>query len=473
MNTSRLGLMVLVGLCVSGAVFADIQPSVTNVSASQRTNGTGIVDIYYTLTDPDSPYCNITVTVSSNGGSSYTITPSGSSLSGDVGQVTPGGTKHILWYSKQTLPEEYGTNYTVRVCVEDHGVVRPIPVSHFLRVPASSSHNSYTFEMGDHFGDRSSNELPVHTVTVDAFYLCKYEVTNRQYCDFLRDALSSGVILVDGGVVYAASDTSRSYPYFSTYEASFYSQISYTIGGSFYTRTRDDKMMDNYPVVMVSWYGAKGFCDFYGYRLPTEAEWECAAQDGNHYFKYPWGNNTIDSSKCNYDWNNPMGFSTWPYTTPVGHYGESRFSDMAGNVWEWVNDWYGLYMSSPETNPTGPTMGIYRVFRGASWMSNTYMCRVSYRTGDYPRFRGSNVGFRACVSPSSLLSAQFCTPSAVFPINNATLSTRDVGSLLEFVTLWLSQDCSDPIWCEGYDFNESGTVDLEDFAVFAENWLGD
>ncbi|HSV26775.1 MAG TPA: hypothetical protein VLH60_02685, partial [Sedimentisphaerales bacterium] len=90
MNTSRLGLMVLAVLCVSEMVFANRAPMVTNVTASQRTDGSGIVDIAYTLADADNDRCTITVQVSSDGGSTWTITPSAGALSGALTNVSPG-----------------------------------------------------------------------------------------------------------------------------------------------------------------------------------------------------------------------------------------------------------------------------------------------------------------------------------------------------------------------------------------------
>jgi sulfatase modifying factor 1 len=381
--------------------FANSAPNVYSVSASQRGDGSGIVDIYYWLTDADGDNCTVSVTVSDNGGSTWAITPSAAALSGDVGagiSSTTGG-KHILWYSKQTLPGAYGTNYRVKVCAEDNAVTGPIPMSDFLRTPTLTSVATTTFEMGDHSGIGSSNELPIHTVTLNAFYMCKYEVTNLQYRTFLNEALAAGEITVYNNVVFASGDTSYSQPYFSTYESTSSSNISYS-GSSFLNVTRSNINTSNHPVVYVSWYGAKAFCDFYGYRLPTEAEWERAARSGNLYFEYPWGSNTIDSTKCNYNMNNPMGFATYPYTTPVGYYSSpTGYYDMAGNVWEWCNDWYSsnYYSSSPSSNPTGPTTGSYRVIRGGGWYDSAYYCRVAYRYDYGPVIRDFSIGFRVCL----------------------------------------------------------------------------
>ena len=394
-------LAIFVVFCLNFSLMANSTPDVSSVAVSQRSDGSGVVDIYYWLSDSDGDVCTVTVQVSNDGGNNWNITPSSSTLSGAIGEVTPSpGAKHILWQSKSTLPGQYGTNYRVKVCAEDNAVTGPIPETDFRRIPPATSVSQTTFEMGDHYDVGGSDEKPVHTVTLDAFYMAKYEVTNRQYCDFLREALSAGDIIVDNYVVYAKNDTSKSQPYFRTYDSSSYSQISYNIGGSFYTRSRDGKTMDSHPVVMVSWYGAKAFCDYYGYRLPTEAQWECAARGGNLYYKYPWGTNTIDSTKCNYNKNNPLGLSSYPYTTPVGNYPSTSATglyDMAGNVWEWCEDWYGGYPSGPVTNPTGPTSGSYRVVRGGSWYYSDYVCRSALRSWGYPDRTYGDIGFRVCL----------------------------------------------------------------------------
>ena len=155
------------------------------------------------------------------------------------------------------------------------------------------------------------------------------------------------------------------------------SQIQYG-QGQFTIRSPDGKAMSDHPVTTVSWYGAKAFCDYYGYRVPTEAEWEYAARGGYHdpYYQYPWGSNSIDCSKANHridgGFCNPLNLTSWPYTSPVGYYGPQGaygLCDMSGNLWEWCQDWYdaSYYGVSSTSNPTGPVAGTTRVLRGGAW----------------------------------------------------------------------------------------------------------
>ena len=149
---------------------------------------------------------------------------------------------------------------------------------------------------------------------------------------------------------------------------------------------------ENHPVVNVSWKDAQAFCAWAGVRLPTEAEWEKAAR-GTDGRKYPWGNEPPTMELCNF--NSNVGG-----TTPVGSYpkGASPYGvlDMAGNVWEWVNDWYdgSYYSQSPSENPQGPATGKYRVLRGGSWYDDDNYVRSAYRAA-LPAWFGY-LGFR-CV----------------------------------------------------------------------------
>jgi formylglycine-generating enzyme required for sulfatase activity/predicted secreted protein len=260
-----------------------------------------------------------------------------------------------------------------------------------------------TFEMGDIDGSGSADERPVHTVTLRDFEMSKYETTNAQYAAYLNEALARGAVRVVWGTVYASDDGMLAHPYFDTASASSYSQIEYS-QGRFSVRSRNGQSMSDHPVVQVSWYGAKAFCDYYGCRLPTEAEWEYAARGGpdSPYARYPWGGNTLDCSKANCNaitYCNPLGLVTYPYTSPVGYYGPQGaygLCDMCGNVWEFCADWYGAtyYSFSPAGNPSGPFTGKWRVVRGGSWDEGEY--RVSARSWHTPTDRTWDGGFRVC-----------------------------------------------------------------------------
>jgi len=199
------------------------------------------------------------------------------------------------------------------------------------------------FQMGcdslNLFESCSSDEQPLHTVYLDAYNIDKYEVTNARY----------QACVTDGGC------TAPQYVNSST-RSPYYGDPTYA----------------NYPVSHVTWYQADAFCKWAGKRLPTEAEWEKAARGNIDTRKYPWGNAAPTCATANF-YDNVLGFFCVFDTDQVGARpaGASPYGvmDMAGNVWEWVNDWYdgGYYSVSPVANPQGPATGSYRVLRGGSW----------------------------------------------------------------------------------------------------------
>ena len=281
--------------------------------------------------------------------------------------------------------------------------------AHFAYIPGG------TFDMGDHSGTGETDELPIHTVTLDSFFMSKHETTNAEYAAYLNAAMTTGEIDVVSGVVYSASDLGNVEPYFSTTSApnsspdyGLYSQIDYS-GGIFSSIIRDSNSMAEHPVLLVSWYGARAYCNHYGNRLPTEAEWEYAARGGTYYYKYPWGSDSINQTLANYydgGFANPLGLTSYPYTTVTGYYGGHGgygLSDMMGNVWEWCSDWYSdtYYGVSAVSDPQGPATGSERVLRGGGWYSDETLCRIAYRGFYRPYMRRIYCGIRPCVSASA------------------------------------------------------------------------
>jgi formylglycine-generating enzyme required for sulfatase activity len=224
-----------------------------------------------------------------------------------------------------------------------------------------------TFWMGSETGD--ANEKPVHSVTLNAFEMGRYEVTNRQYAQCVHADI--------------CSKPSNSATY-------------------------DDEKFASFPVTDATWNDARTFCSWAdaGGRLPTEAEWEYAARGGKESMTYPWGNEAPTCAKGAKNGANFGGGGDCPVSTmPVGSFAPNGYGlyDMAGNVWEWVSDWYGdtYYASSPTSNPQGPATGDSRVLRGGSWNFNPNLLRVSLRGRYSPGYWDIDDGFRCARSAAS------------------------------------------------------------------------
>lgn len=230
------------------------------------------------------------------------------------------------------------------------------------------------FDMGDSSDSCIyDDECPVHNVCItSSFYMDIHEVTNAEY-----------KTCVDAGECSAPGNSD------SWTRTSYYGNPTY----------------GDYPVIYVNWNQATAYCSWAGKRLPTEAEWEYAARGGLSGKRYPWGDSIACADAC-YGRYSSL-YNCWDYggldndTHPVGSYSANGYGlyDMAGNVWEWVNDWYqsDYYSVSPTNDPPGPASGTYRVLRGGSWTSLPPLyLRVADRFNFDPALQGGSLGFR-CV----------------------------------------------------------------------------
>jgi formylglycine-generating enzyme required for sulfatase activity len=163
---------------------------------------------------------------------------------------------------------------------------------------------------------------------------------------------------------------------------------------------------DELPVINVSWEDAAAFCKWVGGRLPTEAEWEKAAR-GTDGRKYPWGNEPVTGNRANYGIEN-VTFWDGPATLAKRdqyEFGKSPYGvyEMAGNVWEWVQDYYDadFYKTSPDKNPKGPNTGVMRVIRGGSWQNTPEILRSTNRNKHAPEERRVYIGIRCAKDAGS------------------------------------------------------------------------
>jgi formylglycine-generating enzyme required for sulfatase activity len=248
-----------------------------------------------------------------------------------------------------------------------------------------------TFTMGDIWNTGLSIwEVPTHQVTLSSFEISATEITNQHYVNYLTYALADGSITATNSSVTGTWEGS-SYEFLDLDNS--YCQISYSSG-----QFNVDSGKENYPVIEVSWYGATGFAEHFGFRLPTEAEWEYAARGIASGEDHKWSGTTTEGQLTNYSWyitnNSPSGTKEVATKLPNGN----GLYDMSGNVNEWVSDWFGDYSSSPQTDPQGPESGISRVLRGAYWSSNADFCRVAHRGGSAPVVGNYSFGFRLVLS---------------------------------------------------------------------------
>jgi formylglycine-generating enzyme required for sulfatase activity len=228
------------------------------------------------------------------------------------------------------------------------------------------------------------DELPRRRVTLDAFYLDRFEVTNALFEKFVK---------ATGHRTWAERQgESRVWGWGKSGL-----QPANIANASWRSPTGPVSVAEpNHPVVHVSWNDAAAYCRWAGKRLPTEAEWEKAARgpDGR---RYPWGD-AWDPARAN-------GASAVKRTTPVGSYPQGASpcgaQDMAGNVWEWIADWYAgnYYKTGPVRNPTGPETGEFRVGRGGAWLDHPAVLGTTLRNRLLPLYTSNVMGFRCAKSP--------------------------------------------------------------------------
>jgi len=366
-----------------------------------------LVNIYYDLLDlqHDKNY-TIFLSISVDGGKSYNILSQG--LTGDIGEkIAPGEGKHIIWNTGVVFDSLFCTDLRFRLAVMNTDSITLQSKTGLFYIDRNSrGYEEYKndkdgsilikipageFRMGTPAGEGEIDEHPQHKVYLNEYYIGKYEVTNEQFEQFINatgyatDAEKKGRgILIEGDKWVEKEGVNWRY----------------------YNSTEREK----HPVVLVSWNDTQAYCVWARLQLPTEAEWEKAARgmDGR---EYPWGNDW-NAAKCiSKETDTDFIISKKGYvdmgesksTLPVGSYsnGTSVYGcyDLAGNAWEWCNDWYGgYYTSGLYQNPKGPLLGDHRVLRGGSFYSVSWTCRSAFRIWSEPSFQRPLYGFRVSLS---------------------------------------------------------------------------
>ena len=237
----------------------------------------------------------------------------------------------------------------------------------------------FNIENDEEWGD--TDEEPVHEVYLSAFYIDRYEVTASDFARFLNE------------------HSQEAHRYFES--------------GSGVTIEYENHVfsprpgLKNYPANRVSWYGADAYCRWSEKRLPTEAEWEKAAR-GTDARVFPWGNEFPTNDRVTFRRKFvDLGFKVMKPvdSLPLGRspYG---LRHMAGNVWEWVSDWYDddYYERSPVRNPQGSDTGISKVLRGGNWYYKAYYMRTTYRFNERPGIFKIWQGFRCAKNKKKIVS---------------------------------------------------------------------
>ena len=239
-----------------------------------------------------------------------------------------------------------------------------IKVANAAHVPGTE--NSF-FEMGSSMHD-SFSDVKVHLVRLSTFYISKTEVTNEEFIEFLTLNNVDRLGNVKGNQLINLARSADV----------FWSKNQFFI--------KPEKEI--HPVTYVTWYGANAYCEWKGGFLPSEAQWEFAANGGVKELRFAGSNNLEDIA-----WYNENTRSTQPVATKTSN--EYGIYDMSGNVMEWVNDWYKSYPTGdPEVDPKGPKKSKYKVTRGGAWNRGADFSTTIKRYPLNPGYSDSNLGFR-------------------------------------------------------------------------------
>jgi formylglycine-generating enzyme len=364
----------------------------SNVTFSQRTDGSKLVDIRYTL---DGGTSSVALGVSLDGGTTFT---SVKTLTGDVGAAVSAGTaKQIVWNAGADYPNTGFPNVKVRVTALLDGAGMT-----FAPIPGGN------YQMGNLIGDSSITNAGTVTVTLSPYYIGVNDVTKAQWDEVRTWATSNGYTDLATGGGKASNHPVQTVRWYDVVKwANAASEKEglrpcYSVAGSIVRTGTSDAVT----------------CDWTtnGYRLPTEAEWEVAARGGLSGKRFPWGD-TISQSQANYrastshaydlsgsvnDYHTTYKTGGMPYTSPVGSFAANGYGlyDMAGNVGQWCWDWYGTPYAGG-TDPRGISTGSSRVLRGGGWSYDASYVRSASRGNYAPSGTGNGNGFRLARGLSS------------------------------------------------------------------------
>lgn len=267
----------------------------------------------------------------------------------------------------------------VRVRAQDEMPMVYVPAGHFLMGSTREEYRAAINQCRQYYDicnlNYFSREAPLHLVSISAYWIDQTEVTAGQY----RQCVEHGAC--------------------STPEPCDRGQSTYA-----------DEGLSDHPIVCVDWQNAQEYCSWIGGRLPTEAEWEYASR-GPEGRMYPWGNqfngellNYCDQS-CLEEHADPEFNDGFVRTAPVGSFPQGASwvgaLDLAGNVFEWVGDWFGPYAADESADPVGPDSGMQRILRGGSWYYHPARTRGAARDAVPPDRRLDSFGFR-CVVPITM-----------------------------------------------------------------------
>jgi sulfatase modifying factor 1 len=411
----------------------------SNVTFSQRTDGSKLVDIRYTL---DGGTSSVALGVSLDGGTTFS---SVKTLTGDVGAAVSSGTaKQIVWNAGADYPNLNAPNVKVRVTAlldGAGGTFAPIPGG--------------TYQMGNLIGDSNITDAGTVTVTLSPYYMAVNDTTKAQWDAVRTWAAANGYTDLAAGAGKASNHPVQTVTWYDALKwanaASEKEGLTpcYKVNGTVY-RTGAN------AAVSCEWTSN-------GYRLPTEAEWEIAARGALSGKRFPWGD-SISQSQANYAAASGLGYDLsglvndyhptykmggTPYTSPVGSFAANGYglSDMAGNVFQWCWDVYGTIYSGG-VDPRGAASGSYRVIRGGGWSHPASFARnASHKDPALSSQAESHVGFRLARARSSGTGTGTISVAGVLDTNppppavaGVTFSQRTDGSKLVDIRYTLNGD---------------------------------